>query len=184
MEGRKSFENYMEVLYSKGEYQILENKRIELDKTTKSILEKANPVAAMRWHNVAPTDPLKCRLNALQSPLIGYFDAKGIFRVICGIFTFQQIAPEPLQVPAFVLQKIPMVNIRKLMLLNELTRCLLDQCFVNSPSLIADYLLSWFDTHHQSLFRNKDWQKIYPEITTKKQFCERMGISSKMFRVK
>jgi hypothetical protein len=184
VEGRKSFENYMEALYSKGEYQILENKRIELDKFTKSILEKANPVAAIRWRNAVPTDSPKYKLNALQSPLIGYFDAKGIFRVISGVFTFQQVAPEPQQVPAFVLQKCPTANMRKQMLLNELTRCLLDQCFVNSPSLIADYLLSWFDTHHQSLFRNKDWQKIYPEITTKKQFCERLGISFKMFRVK
>ena len=86
-----------------------------------------------------------------------------------------------LQVPIFVLDKPPKPDIRELFLLNELSRNLLKQQFIDSSTQIADFLYAWFDCKSGSLFDNPKWQILFPTLKTKTDLCRWLQISSKSF---
>jgi hypothetical protein len=68
--------------------------------------------------------------------------------------------------------------------LNELTRSLLKQCFVNNSPDIATFLGGWFDAAGRDVFSTDEWKMLFPGIKNKAEFCRWLGLSSKTFIVK
>ncbi|MCJ7977640.1 hypothetical protein LOS88_10595 [Aeromonas veronii] len=118
-------------------------------------------------------------LDSIQSPIMGY-RPKGSEKVavVAGIFTYhrllqQQATSKPIAaVQIFLLDKAPKPDLRELLLLHELSRSLLRECFTHSTATIADYLHAWFDCRAESsLFGSDKWQQLFPQLRTKADLC-------------
>ena len=108
--------------------------------------------------------------------------------IVSGIFTYHRLLQQnttsrPIDaVVVIMLDKPPKPDIRELLVLHELTRALLRQCFTHSTSTIADFIYAWFDCSHDgSLFALEKWQILFPQLTTKSEFCRWLNLSSKTF---
>lgn len=184
------FEKFCAELMSKGAFEICPAGDLILDRVAATMLDRAVFVAGLRGGggSVPPVSHASVLLDAVQQPLLGYRKTNdSTVQILSGIFTFQQLMrlPTPekmlLQVPIFVLDKPPKPDIRELFLLNELSRNLLKQLFIDSPIQIADFLYSWFDCKSGSLFDNPKWQILFPTLKTKTDLCRWLQISSKTF---
>ena len=184
------FEKFCAELMSKGALEICHIGDLVLDRVAATILDRAIFVAGLRGGggSVPPVSHASVLLDAVQQPLLGYRKTNdSTVQILSGIFTFQQLMrlPTPekmlLQVPIFVLDKPPKPDIRELVLLNELSRNLLKQLFIDSPTQIADFLYAWFDCESGSLFDNTKWQILFPTLKTKTDLCRWLQISSKTF---
>jgi hypothetical protein len=180
----KQFNKFIENIYKESRYELLDNVKIEWDQIVFKLVDRANPIASLKCKSHGISRTSRFPLDALQCPLMLYKDGRNVYRVISGIFTFQEYCRNPQQVFAIVLNKAPAPRVRELIFLNELTRCLLDQFFLESSSMVATFLNSWFDTEHNSLFRDEKWLALYPHLSCKSKFCKWMGLSSKTFKVK
>ncbi len=182
---------YAQDLLSKGQFVNTDVELLLLDDVCRKLLDRSSYVASLTG---LPLLDLKgdkglVLLDAIQQPLIGYKrNGSEQVKVISGIFTYHRIqkfvsANNTLtSVPVFLLHKPPIGKIRELLLLNEMTRNLLKQCFLGSSSQLADHLYAWFGClDNQSLFENELWLQLFPSIKTKPDLCEWLGISSKTF---
>ena len=184
------FEKFCAELMSKGAFEICPAGDLILDRVAATMLDRAVFVAGLRGGggSVPPVSHASVLLDAVQQPLLGYRKTNdSTVQILSGIFTFQQLMrlPTPekmlLQVPIFVLDKPPKPDIRELFLLNELSRNLLKQQFIDSSTQIADFLYAWFDCKSGSLFDNPKWQILFPTLKTKTDLCRWLQISSKSF---
>ena len=184
------FEKFCSELMSKGAFELCHPGELVLDRVAATMLDRAVFVAGLRGggDSVPSVSQASVLLDAVQQPLLGYRKTNDSnVQIISGIFTFQQLMrlPTPekmlLQVPIFVLDKPPKPDIRELVLLNELSRNLLKQQFIDSPTQIADFLYSWFDCRSGSLFDNPKWRILFPTLKTKTDLCRWLQISSKTF---
>ena len=184
------FEKFCAELMSKGTFEICPVGDLVLDRVAAAMLDRAVFVAGLRGGggSVPPVSHASVLLDAVQQPLLGYRKTNdSTVQILSGIFTFQQLMrlPTPekmlLQVPIFVLDKPPKPDIRELFLLNELSRNLLKQQFIDSSTQIADFLYAWFDCKSGSLFDNPKWQILFPTLKTKTDLCRWLQISSKSF---
>lgn len=184
------FEKFCSELMSKGAFELCHPGELVLDRVAATMLDRAVFVAGLRGggDSVPSVSQASVLLDAVQQPLLGYRKTNDSnVQIISGIFTFQQLMrlPTPekmlLQVPIFVLDKPPKPDIRELVLLNELSRNLLKQQFIDSPTQIADFLYSWFDCRSGSLFDNPKWRILFPTLKTKTDLCRWLQISSKSF---
>ena len=184
------FEKFCSELMSKGAFELCHPGELVLDRVAATMLDRAILVAGLRGGggSVPPISHASVMLDAVQQPLLGYRKTNdSTVQILSGIFTFQQLMrlPTPekmlLQVPIFVLDKPPKPDIRELFLLNELSRNLLKQQFIDSSTQIADFLYAWFDCKSGSLFDNPKWQILFPTLKTKTDLCRWLQISSKSF---
>ena len=184
------FEKFCSELMSKGAFELCHPGELVLDRVAATMLDRAVFVAGLRGggDSVPSVSQASVLLDAVQQPLLGYRKTNDSnVQISSGIFTFQQLMrlPTPekmlLQVPIFVLDKPPKPDIRELFLLNELSRNLLKQQFIDSSTQIADFLYAWFDCKSGSLFDNPKWQILFPTLKTKTDLCRWLQISSKSF---
>ena len=184
------FEKFCSELMSKGAFELCHPGELVLDRVAATMLDRAVFVAGLRGggDSVPSVSQASVLLDAVQQPLLGYRKTNdSTVQILSGIFTFQQLMrlPTPekmlLQVPIFVLDKPPKPDIRELFLLNELSRNLLKQQFIDSSTQIADFLYAWFDCKSGSLFDNPKWQILFPTLKTKTDLCRWLQISSKSF---
>ena len=184
------FEKFCSELMSKGAFELCHPGELVLDRVAATMLDRAVFVAGLRGGggSVPPVSHASVLLDAVQQPLLGYRKTNDYtVQVISGVFTYQRLMrlPTPeklaLKIPIFVLHKPPKPEIRELILLNELSRNLLKQQFIDSPTQIADFLYAWFDCKSGSLFDNPKWQILFPTLKTKTDLCRWLQISSKSF---
>ena len=184
------FEKFCSELMSKGAFELCHPGELVLDRVAATMLDRAILVAGLRGGggSVPPISHASVMLDAVQQPLLGYRKTNDYtVQVISGVFTYQRLMrlPTPeklaLKIPIFVLHKPPKPEIRELILLNELSRNLLKQQFIDSPTQIADFLYAWFDCKSGSLFDNPKWQILFPTLKTKTDLCRWLQISSKSF---
>lgn len=184
------FEKFCSELMSKGAFELCHPGELVLDRVAATMLDRAVFVAGLRGggDSVPSVSQASVLLDAVQQPLLGYRKTNDSnVQIISGIFTFQKLMrlPTPekmlLQVPIFVLDKPPKPDIRELVLLNELSRNLLKQQFIDSSTQIADFLYAWFDCKSGSLFDNPKWQILFPTLKTKTDLCRWLQMSSKSF---
>lgn len=178
-------------LLSKGQFVNTDVELLLLDDVCRKLLDRSSYVASLTGLPLLDSKDHKglVLLDAIQQPLIGYKrNGNEQIKVLSGIFTYHRIqkyisADQSLtSVPVFLLHKPPTSEIRELLLLNELTRNLLKQCFLGSSSQLADHLYAWFGCQeNQSLFENEFWSQLFPSIKTKHDLCNWLGISSKTF---
>ena len=184
------FEKFCSELMSKGAFELCHPGELVLDRVAATMLDRAILVAGLRGGggSVPPISHASVMLDAVQQPLLGYRKTNDYtVQVISGVFTYQRLMrlPTPeklaLKIPIFVLHKPPKPEIRELILLNELSRNLLKQQFIDSSTQIADFLYAWFDCKSGSLFDNPKWQILFPTLKTKTDLCRWLQISSKSF---
>ena len=184
------FEKFCSELMSKGAFELCHPGELVLDRVAATMLDRAVFVAGLRGGggSVPPVSHASVLLDAVQQPLLGYRKTNDYtVQVISGVFTYQRLMrlPTPeklaLKIPIFVLHKPPKPEIRELILLNELSRNLLKQQFIDSSTQIADFLYAWFDCKSGSLFDNPKWQILFPTLKTKTDLCRWLQISSKSF---
>jgi hypothetical protein len=183
------FEKYISEINDQGQYRIIDTGEIKLAPNIRLFFENANLPKSLLPSNTNETDHQSLlNLDAIQSPLLVYQGKGGQYYLISGIFTYHKMLrstkTEKICLPAFVLNKPPTAAIRKLIILNELTRSLLKQCFVNNSPDIAAFLSGWFDTSDHNIFATDEWKALFPKIKNKAQFCRWLGLSSKTFVVK
>lgn len=162
-----------------------------LDDVCQKLLDRSSYIASINGFPLidSKNDEGLILLDAIQQPIIGYKpNGSDKIKVVSGIFTYHRIkkftSAEKLltNIPIFLLGKMPTSKIRELLLLNELTRNLLKQCFVGSSSQLAEHLCAWFDcSESKVLFKHESWSQLFPSIKTKKDLCDWLGISSKTF---
>ena len=140
------FEKFCSELMSKGAFELCHPGELVLDRVAATMLDRAILVAGLRGGggSVPPISHASVMLDAVQQPLLGYRKTNDYtVQVISGVFTYQRLMrlPTPeklaLKIPIFVLHKPPKPEIRELILLNELSRNLLKQQFIDSPTQIA-----------------------------------------------
>jgi hypothetical protein len=163
--------------------------KIKLDSEVTKVFKRANFPASLRPKNSAKTDNESLLiLDAIQFPLLVFQDRRGTYMVISGIFTYQKMLrsniTEDTLMPTLILSKSPSSYIKKLILLNELTRSLLKQCFVKNSPDIAVFLSGWFNAPGHNIFVTDEWKVLFPGIKNKAEFCRWLGLSSKTFVVK
>lgn len=117
-----------------------------LDNVCKQLLEEANFLAAFKTRSVQSIGPVRySEYDWFQQPIVGYYDSKKTFRVVTGLFSFQQaLAHNITKVPVFVLCKAPPPNQRRRAVIGELTRILLDQQPKSGVEQLRDILCAWF----------------------------------------
>lgn len=178
-------------LLSKGQFVNTDVELLLLDDVCRKLLDRSSYVASLTGSPLLDSkgDKGLVLLDAIQQPLIGYKrNGNEQIKVLSGIFTYHRIQKyisvdkTLTSVPVFLLHKPPTSEIRELLLLNELTRNLLKQCFLGSSSQLADHLYAWFGCQeNQSLFEHEFWSQLFPSIKTKHDLCDWLGISSKTF---
>ena len=178
-------------LLSKGQFVNTDVELLLLDDVCRKLLDRSSYVASLTGSPLLDSKEDKglVLLDAIQQPLIGYKrNGNEQIKVLSGIFTYHRIQKyisvdkTLTSVPVFLLHKPPTSEIRELLLLNELTRNLLKQCFLGSSSQLADHLYAWFGCQEtQSLFEHEFWSQLFPSIKTKHDLCDWLGISSKTF---
>lgn len=178
-------------LLSKGQFVNTDVELLLLDDVCRKLLDRSSYVASLTGLPLLDFKDNKglVLLDAIQQPLIGYKrNGNEQIKVLSGIFTYHRIQKyisvdqSLTSVPVFLLHKPPTSEIRELLLLNELTRNLLKQCFLGSSSQLADHLYAWFGCQKtQSLFEHEFWSQLFPSIKTKHDLCDWLGISSKTF---
>jgi hypothetical protein len=186
---RRFFERYIVNVPNNGRFDFIYVNEIRLDINIEKIFKRANLPASLRPENSNETDHESLLiLDAIQSPLLVYQDRRGTYWVISGVFTYLKIlrssSVADTLLPAFVLDKPPRGYIKTLILLNELTRSSLKQCFVNNSPDIATFLDGWFDAGGHGVFSTDEWKMLFPGIKNKAAFCRWLGLSSKTFVVK
>ena len=178
-------------LLSKGQFVNTDVELLLLDDVCRKLLDRSSYVASLTGLPLfdSKDDKGLVLLDAIQQPLIGYKrNGSEQVKVVSGIFTYHRIQKfvsvnkTLTSVPVFLLHKPPIGKIRELLLLNEMTRNLLKQCFLGSSSQLADHLYAWFGCQvNQSLFEHEFWSQLFPSIKTKHDLCTWLGISSKTF---
>ena len=202
-----SLSSFGQNLLSKGEFLNTDVMLLELDDACRKLLDRSSYIASLSGIPIpdAQQDSGFILVDAIQQPIMGYRkNGDDKIKVLSGIFTYHRIlqyisvlssqskanptkaidalSRDTLTIPVFVLEKPPTREIRELLLLNELTRNLLKQCFLNSSSQLAEHLYAWFECPpDQSLFQQEKWLQLFPSFKTKKDLCDWLGISSKTF---
>lgn len=189
--GQSEFDRYCDQLLDHGHFESVATIDLVLDRVCINVLSRASAVSALRGSPLQfdSTDHGLAILDSIQNPMMVY-RPKGSEKlsVISGLFTYHRLMQQRttstpvISVPVFLLDKAPKPDQRELLVLHELTRSLLRQCFINSSSLIADYLYAWFDCGpEQRLFEMDKWRALFPQLTTKAELCRWLEISSKTF---
>jgi hypothetical protein len=159
---------------------------VMLDDSSAAVLKRVNLHAMLRAASSEDAAAKRCYVfDYIQSPVIGYFDKNGVFRVIGGIVTFHQFFVNGLNtLPAFVLDKPLSAEQRNEMALAELVKHVLDLQMYSGVEHLHDVMCALFNTNTAGIFTLPLWQKLYPGIKNKAQFCTCLRISSKTFREK
>lgn len=185
------YSNFCDRLLESGRYEQVSVSSLRLDRVCQTVLDRASFVASLRGRPLQFTqaDHGAAILDSVQNPIMAY-RPKGSdhISIVSGVFSYhrllqQQATSRPVEVvPVFLLDKPPKPDIRELLVLHELTRSLLRQCFTHSSATIADFLYCWFDCDHDSsLFSMDKWQILFPQLTTKTDLCHWLALSSKTF---
>ena len=187
----KHFTGFCDRLLEDGKFEHVSFSSIRLDRVFQRVLDRGSVVASLRGEPLtfSDADHGSAILDCVQNPMSGY-RPKGAdhILIVSGIFTYHRLLQQnttsrPIDaVVVFMLDKPPKPDIRELLVLHELTRALLRQCFTHSTSTIADFIYAWFDCSHDgSLFALEKWQILFPQLTTKSEFCRWLNLSSKTF---
>ena len=117
-----------------------------LDSACEQLLTEANFIGTLKARNIQSTEPVRyCAYDWLQQPICGYFDRKNSFRILAGLFAYQQaIAHNLSEIPAFVYDKPPIPKVRRSLIIAELTRILLDQQPKDGVEQLRDVLCAVF----------------------------------------
>ncbi|OLQ90127.1 hypothetical protein BIY22_03740 [Vibrio panuliri] len=159
------------------------------DDVLTEIMERANPVSGLRSSSSQDGDCANLfNLAALQSPLICY-RYRNHFRILAGVFTLnfirkglaQRRLHSGYEIPVFLLDKKPNVQIRKHIIQYDLTNALLSKCFVSDTKKISFFLKSWFEKEEgkRSIFQSKEWLLLYPNLNTAEKLARFLSVSKK-----
>ena len=182
---------FCERLLERGRFEQVSVSSLRLDRVCQNVLDRASIVTSLRGRPLQYTqdDHGAALLDSVQNPIMAYLPrGNDHVAIVSGVFTYlrlleQQTTSKPVEaVLVFLLHNPPKPDIRELLVLHELTRSLLRQCFTHSSSTIADYLYAWFDcSHESSLFSMEKWQILFPQLPTKTDLCHWLTLSSKTF---
>jgi hypothetical protein len=159
---------------------------LSLDDVCLEYVSRANFLASYRAVSSLDAAPQRCNIyDFYQQPISGYIDKKNRFRVMSGLFSYSQFCKLQTEfIPVLLFNKAPSVEIRRKMILSELTRTVLDQQPSRGVEQLNELLCAWFNTDTQGVFKTPEWKSLYPGIENKSQFCKWLKISSKTFRDK
>jgi hypothetical protein len=159
---------------------------LSLDDVCLEYVSRANLLASYRAGSSLNAAPQRCNIyDFYQQPLCGYIDKKNRFRVMSGLYSYSQFCRlQPDRVPVLLFDKAPSLDVRREMILSELTRTVLDQQPNSGVEQLNELLCAWFNTDTQGIFKTPEWKSLYPSIENKSQFCKWLKISSKTFRDK
>ena len=162
------------------------NTTVVLDDSSEAILRRVNLHAMFRAASSEDAAAKRCYVfDYILSPVIGYFDKNGVFLVIGGVATYHQFLVNGLNsLPAIMLDKSLAAELHAEVLLAELTKQMLDLQMYSGVEHLHDVMCALFNTDTAGIFTSPLWQKLYPGIKNKAQFCKWLRISSKTFREK
>lgn len=165
--------------------------KILIDEELEAIINSANPISATRTaHQSSALNFNLQYLTAHQSPMICY-SYRNHFRLLAGLFTHSNLSqiqsiidPNNTQTfPVFLLKNRPPRDIRRLIILHDLTTNLLEKCFINDTQRINRFLESWFekDEGQRSIYQSLEWQTLFPELKTKSSVSNYLSLSKRDF---
>ncbi|MBF4348515.1 hypothetical protein EAY19_20860, partial [Vibrio anguillarum] len=146
------------------------------DDTVEELFSQANPFSGLRTSNeTIDKSAYLFNLLSLQSPIICYRYRKQ-YKTLTGSFTLTKLrcAIAQLQLPSdhsilvFVLKKKPSSDIKRAIVLFDLTNDLLSKCFISDTKKISFYLRAWFkkDDGKRSIYQSKEWQTFFPKLNS------------------
>ncbi|MDE1317838.1 hypothetical protein L9X50_07445 [Vibrio aestuarianus] len=157
------------------------------DDTVEELFSQANPFSGLRTSNEAiDKSAYLFNLLSLQSPIICYRYRKQ-YKTLTGSFTLTKLrcAIAQLQLPSdhsilvFVLKKKPSSDIKRAIVLFDLTNDLLSKCFISDTKKISFYLRTWFkkDDGKRSIYQSKEWQTFFPKLNSAEKVANFLSIS-------
>ncbi len=162
---------------------------ILLDDEAQKIILDTNPIAGLRTQaDFSKTNPKLINIMLLQSPMICFKYGKK-YRLIGGFFTYCKLSTlshennsTDNKVRVTVIQKKPSAQNRRLFFLQDLTRALLTEGFINESVQIKSYLEAWFnkDPQRRSIYQSSEWQTLFPKLKTMEAVANWLHISKKM----
>ncbi|GAD89524.1 MULTISPECIES: hypothetical protein [Vibrio] len=176
-------------LFEDSELKFIAIDQLIGDDLLEQLHRSANPFSLLRTQpdRTFSSDYL-CNLLAMQSPIIAY-RFRHHYRYLVGAFTLEKLktavaqkhlAPDH-KIPVFVLKKKPSERTRLRVIQFELMENLLDKCFVSNTKKIRFLLENWFtkDAGKRSIFQSKEWQALYPNITSIEGLSGYLSLSKK-----
>ncbi|MDQ2107699.1 MULTISPECIES: hypothetical protein [Vibrio] len=162
-------------------------KELSTDDTIRDLFAQANPLSGLRTSNEAnDKSAYLFNLLSLQSPIICYRYRKN-FKALTGVFTLTRLRcaiaqhhlPDDFSILVFVLKKKPSSNIKRSIVLFDLTNDLLSKCFISDTKKISFYLHAWFtkDEGKRSIYQSDEWQIFYPELNSADKVAKFLSIS-------
>lgn len=162
-------------------------KELSSDDTIQDLFAQANPLSGLRTSNEAnDKSAFLFNLLSLQSPIICYRYRKQ-FKALTGSFTLtrlrsaiaQHYLPDDFSILVFALKKKPSSNIKRAIVLFDLTNDLLSKCFISDTKKISFYLRSWFkkDEGKRSIYQSDEWLTFFPELNSAEKVANFLSIS-------
>lgn len=157
------------------------------DDTVEELFSQANPFSGLRTSNeTIDKSAYLFNLLSLQSPVICYRYRKQ-YKTLTGSFTLTKLrcAIAQLQLPSdhtilvFVLKMKPSSDVKRAIVLFDLTNDLLSKCFISDTKKISFYLRTWFkkDDGKQSIYQSKEWQTFFPKLNSAEKVAIFLSIS-------
>ncbi|UJF17096.1 hypothetical protein L0B53_04040 [Vibrio sp. SS-MA-C1-2] len=162
---------------------------IKVDPDLQNLIQKADPVSGTRLsYGILDVKPALLNIRAYQNMMLAY-QYRSRYYLLSGFFTYKELlycsAKEYINkdslFPIAVFNQKPPLHLKRQIFLSELTHHLLNLGFTSHSNEIGHYLQSWFnvDEGKRSLFQSKEWQSLYPHITTKAELARRLNISER-----
>ncbi|CAH6883127.1 conserved hypothetical protein [Vibrio chagasii] len=161
---------------------------ISIDPDLAEIIAESNPVSALKSKSIASKSTrAMSNLVALQSPIWvykkrnHYYLVSGLFTHFLLINTINSEQSLTRKTPVILLTKKPQNDIKRLIFLSDLTTQLLKKLFITKEKTVKFFLENWFpnDEAKGSYLKNKEWQVIFPELTTKKELAAILNTSNR-----
>ncbi|MBL4610678.1 MAG: hypothetical protein JKY58_08350 [Pseudomonas sp.] len=154
--------------------------KIDFDPQVKQIINSANPMAICR-NSKSDFNPLNIEFLLIAFPIVGYF--KGDQFLLCsGLFSFNTIAQilngNEIKIQVTTFNEKPKPKSVRTLFLIYLVCQMVNHIFISDSSHIGTFLNSWFskDDNAKSIQASKEWQTLFPNLTTKEVLARHLGI--------
>lgn len=122
-------------------------------------------------------------IDLIQAPIVTYKDGSK-YLVVSGLLTYQKLCALKgggvKQAYCLVLEVKPSPLVRKLFILNEISKSILRLSLNETKTSLFEKLCYLFlDEESNTIFESSLWQALYPQIKNKKQLCNWLNISNK-----
>lgn len=157
------------------------------DDTIEELFSQANPFSGLRTSNeTIDKSAYLFNLLSLQSPIICYRYRKQ-YKTLTGSFTLTKLrcAIAQLQLASdhsvlvFVLKNKPSSEIKRAIVLFDLTTDLLSKCFISDTKKISFYLRAWFkkDEGKRSIYQSEEWLTCFPKLNSSEKVASFLSVS-------